>query len=380
MNGYSLTSHLHLGDLAESRFDKVLEYYINNRLERPFFITVHSYSVHIPVHTFKLAQSSNQFSRKISQDFKDKFSTLHEKIYKVMKLLYNNKPEKLYEIISKDNVDKNKDYFSGEFSEEKFKGLRRLVQTPSELVVFHQLVRGLTDPLFKLKTEDFLLSLLLSLDSSIYETDISIIKGLWDILKNARIDDRTIIIITADHGDEYYEHGLVGHGQHLYDESIHVPLIMHIPGMSRPLRIKELVQSIDILPTVLELLAIPVPAQAQGISLLGILEGRKDAVRNEVIFCQTTADRLAIRSNKWKLIESVPLTSAIQDSDELYNLRDDPGEQHNLIRAQQKVAEDLKKQLNEWRESLIVYQPDENEFMPGIDEETKERIRKTGYW
>jgi arylsulfatase A-like enzyme len=100
---------------------------------------------------------------------------------------------------------------------------------------------------------------------------------LVDLLRERRLFDRSIIVFTSDHGEEFFEHGGVGHGQTLQDEVMNVPLIMRLPGARRGgERIDALAQHVDIVPTLLDALALPVPVVLDGRSLLqGVDDGHE---------------------------------------------------------------------------------------------------------
>ncbi len=96
---------------------------------------------------------------------------------------------------------------------------------------------------------------------------------LLDTLERLGLERDTIVVVTADHGEEIGEHGTIGHGRSLYEELLRVPLIVRIPGRTA-LRSSDLVSIADVAPTILDALDIPVPAGVQGRSLLGELEPR----------------------------------------------------------------------------------------------------------
>ncbi|MFQ5923843.1 MAG: sulfatase, partial [Anaerolineales bacterium] len=218
---------------------------------------------------------------------------------------------------------------------------------------------------------------------------------LLDILDKSKVLDDTLVIITADHGDNLGEHGLLGHMLCLYDTLLHVPLIMTFPRQHHAgMRISAQVQLVDLLPTILDLIEITDDRtwrSIQGRSLLGCLQGaehRHFAVAEygrpnilEVLrhkypdFECSGFDRelKAIRSNGYKYIWSSDGRS------ELFNIADDPSESENLIAANPAKATELRSQLMDW---LDQHSP--NSWPPSpvsvdIDPVTVERLRALGY-
>jgi len=220
-------------------------------------------------------------------------------------------------------------------------------------------------------------ALLPLLDSAIFEFDKELIGPLIAILEENNAIKNTMIIITADHGDEHEEHGYIGHGYHLYEPSVRVPLVMYLPYSKKPQCIDALVQAIDIMPTILDALGVPIPVQAQGKSMIDLLEGHPARSFNDYVFSETIDGTCAVRSPGWKLI--LHSAEAGQEN-ELYNLEDDPSERKNLIHGKTAEVERLRAALEEWKRSLPAYGATQREFLPAIDKETQERIKKTGYW
>ncbi len=95
--------------------------------------------------------------------------------------------------------------------------------------------------------------------------------------RSLHVAQNTIIIFTSDHGDEFYEHGRIDHGMTLYDEVIHVPLVIVLPGSSGGIRITDQVRNIDIMPTILSLVGVAPPPgvaeQMEGASLIPTMKG-----------------------------------------------------------------------------------------------------------
>ena len=188
--------------------------------------------------------------------------------------------------------------------------------------------------------------------------------GQWFAkLNELDILDETLIIITADHGEELMERGHVGHCScnlkgTLFDESIRVPLIMRFPRKLPARRVvDQQVSHIDIMPTLFDLLGLPIPAFMEGSSLLPLIDGDSTAFR-EAAYCQTTPagwqalasdDReiYAIRTTSWKLILNTDAQRSMRKF-ELYNLCTDPGETRNLAGEEPKVVSRLKPQLDSY--------------------------------
>ncbi len=149
--------------------------------------------------------------------------------------------------------------------------------------------------------------------------------------------DRTLVVVTSDHGYFYGEHGLSVERRLAYEEAIRIPMLMRLPGTIKPnSTLDEMVLTLDLSPTLLELgRAIPLATQ-HGRSLLPIFRGDATGWRNDFMveyFSDKVFPRIrqmgyqAIRNDRWKLIHYTDLT----DMDELYDLQSDPYEMQNLI-------------------------------------------------
>ncbi len=147
-----------------------------------------------------------------------------------------------------------------------------------------------------------------------------------------------VVIFTSDHGDHLGAFGLCAKGPTMYDHTIAVPLIVAAPGFKPGLRQRGLVSSVDVWATIQELAGLPVPDDPAyvGRSLLPVLEGEREAVRDEVVVEYNRFGRLqhqadgffpirCIRTDRWKLCIN------LFDRDELYDLEEDPHETTNLI-------------------------------------------------
>jgi arylsulfatase A-like enzyme len=146
----------------------------------------------------------------------------------------------------------------------------------------------------------------------------SLLRGL----ESAGVLDSTVVMVTADHGEEFMEHGRMRHGSHLYEESIRVPLVLAGPGIPAGRR-TDTAQGIDVLPTIAGILGLTPPAALPGRDLLATQTGRD--IVSETPSGLTAAggptDVVSLRSGHWKLIRTMA-TGAV----ELYDLATDPGE------------------------------------------------------
>jgi N-acetylglucosamine-6-sulfatase len=227
---------------------------------------------------------------------------------------------------------------------------------------------------------------LLSVDDSIGR----IIKYLED----SHLAEDTLVMYMGDNGFVLGEHGLIDK-RHMYEESMRVPFLAWCPGMIKPpwrgrpglgpvgvspsergqdtnvahlvdgekqgqdalatLVVEELIQNIDIAPTILDVAGLETPARMDGKSFLPILQGRKIPWRDAAFyeyywernFPQTPTTH-GVRTNRYKYIHY----HGIWDIDELYDLKEDPAEMHNLINnpEHQKLIKQLNKRMFDWLE------------------------------
>ena len=109
---------------------------------------------------------------------------------------------------------------------------------------------------------------------------------ILDALDDAGVADDTIVVFSSDHGDQMLEHGLMGKNC-FFEASIRVPFIVRFPGRVEPGRYEELVESVDLLPTLFELAGLPEPYSSQGRSLVSLIsETGEEFVPSEAVFCE----------------------------------------------------------------------------------------------
>lgn len=182
-------------------------------------------------------------------------------------------------------------------------------------------------------------------DEKIQRTDAKF-KGFLAELQKMGLMDKTIFVLTSDHGTEFAEHKRFDHGFSLYDELIHVPLIIKLPGQKSGKVIKDQVSSLDIMPTLLDLLDVKMPESAKnqlrGTSLVPALKGKDVAkdVYSETDYRQYTYKRSVVTKDGWKFIYTLE-----NKGRELYNLKKYPKEQKNLVELEPRRAYELEQQL-----------------------------------
>lgn len=160
-------------------------------------------------------------------------------------------------------------------------------------------------------------------------TDVHVDRLFQGLRAMGKMKPDTVVIVTADHGEELWDHGFVGHGRTVYQESIHVPLMMRIPGRS-PAVIEWPTESIDLLPTLMGLTGVSADASWQGRNLLAALDAGgypeerviHATARGDMPRFATHCDAVIAGKEKLVVDDSIRAT-------ELYDLSVDAAEQHN---------------------------------------------------
>lgn len=193
-------------------------------------------------------------------------------------------------------------------------------------------------------------------------------------LEEQKLADNTIVVINSDHGDEFMEHGGMGHGTTLYEELLRVPLIIVHKGNSymKGSIINSRVRNIDILPTILDMLNISPVTDIDGISLLPLIKGDKWVSSPSIssVMALNTADRIiALSADNYKYIYNKS-----KKLSELFDLEKDAGEKNNLFETMPDIAQKMHNEMQ-----YLVSDFGKDRSKTSINKETLESLKSLGY-
>ena len=316
------------------RFEQILE-----TIDSKFYLFIHSYLNHTPYYypfhfdsTFINASYNGRLPKNFSactdklflyiqNDYKKKFSEFN---YKTRTLPSHLKSE-LINMVRSNNRD--------DFSKMVFR-----LQGDPGLPEDYRISFFFPNIIIRNPTSADISELNNRYDNGVFYVDYVFQKILL-ALKEKGLLEKTIIIITSDHGEELYEHKAFDHNS-FYDHTIQTPLIIKIPGLDKKVEINTLAQSIDIMPMLLSLLGIKAPGYLQGKNLLAQHDNQ-----NTYVFGYSFGAMYA-RSDRWKYIVNNDGT------EELYHLPSDAGEQNNLVNTRSMFAKKqkvkMKRALDLW--------------------------------
>jgi arylsulfatase A-like enzyme/uncharacterized membrane protein YbhN (UPF0104 family) len=200
---------------------------------------------------------------------------------------------------------------------------------------------------------------------------------LMDELRRRGLYDDMMIVITSDHGEEFGEHGGFWHGTTLYDEQLHVPLFVKLPRNARAgTHVSHWVQSIDLMPSILRQLGLPIPAGVQG--------GNIDQ-GNALVYAEESHEGNVLESVRERrgFEERKVITANVGnprglDPVELYEVADDPGEQNNVAEAQRDEVQRLMSVMEQARQQAREGAVQGNETRE-LDEDTRRQLCRIGY-
>ena len=226
-------------------------------------------------------------------------------------------------------------------------------------------------------------------DSGVRQLDTELTR-LFGFLKKKELLDKTLLIIVSDHGEAFGEHGEVDHFLNMYQELLHVPLVIRGPGVARGKRIAAPVSLIDIVPTILRQVDAPLPDTLDGLDLTPLWhEGAKGETRRT--FDERFLYGEASGGITWSLIAEghYPIYRSVRrgpykmvhrdqgDRYELFDLESDPEESVNIAAKKPQILAELKKEMAERYSEFSAMPSDDHKVE--IDEEDAEALRALGY-
>ncbi len=223
---------------------------------------------------------------------------------------------------------------------------------------------------------------------SLYDAEVAAVdaqlRQLFAELEWRGFLDDAFVVVTADHGEEFWDHGNLTHGITLYNESVRVPLLVLGPGVAKGRRVEENVSLVDLAPTLIDLLGLPREPRFEGRSLAGLLRGAgapaAEGTEPEIVlqleatgYGMDTREQVAgiVRGTTKVLLRSNGLTEA-------YDLAKDPGEHDSnagdLPRQAARLVEDLQR-----RQAALLQSAGAKAERAPLDDATREKLRALGY-
>ncbi len=225
-------------------------------------------------------------------------------------------------------------------------------------------------------------------DGGIRHTD-AFLGRLFEALEDRGLYDRTILVVTSDHGEGFGEHSgkLAQHGDSMYEELIRVPLILRLPDHpERGQVIDRPVELIDVAPTLLEAAGVPVPGGMQGRSLLPLLTGERRAGDRWAISEATShgPELKALRGQRYKYIAAFRPDGHERGGlrgapvwEQLFDLGADPGERQNLYHRDPEQVRAMRRRMGQWSEAARAGAVDAETVE--VSDQIRDGLRALGY-
>lgn len=241
-------------------------------------------------------------------------------------------------------------------------------------------------------------------DGGVLHTDRVGLGAIVAKLEALDLMDETLLVVTADHGEEIFEHGKVSH-QQPYEETARIPLVWVGPGIEEELRLDALVELVDVMPTILSLLQIDVPPTVQGRDLSTLLSGAAQWLEGDahvdgilgglptIKWRYPSSIVRRIGDERWSYVNTVH--DRMEDGrrvfhtrfeGELYRLDDDPAQQHDLKASRPEIASELRLALLAWyarneaaARALGVVEAGGEQRSPLLDPAEIDELRALGY-
>lgn len=214
---------------------------------------------------------------------------------------------------------------------------------------------------------------------ALYDSEISFtdeyIGKLLDKLKELRLYNNSLIIFTADHGEAFCERGdyWIGHCKTLYQELIHVPLIIKLPGNNKKKIIDKYISLIDLMPTIIDYAGLRIPNEHEG-EIVNINDEKE--LKSKIIMSETKkkANLQSVIRRPWKFIYEPN-----QNLKQLFNLKKDPIESKNVALKNERILKEMETILQKWNDYVKLKKSEAKAQIPDFTEEQKKRLKSLGY-
>jgi arylsulfatase A-like enzyme len=206
-------------------------------------------------------------------------------------------------------------------------------------------------------------------DEEIYSFDYGL-RMLVETLEANRLLERTILVITSDHGESFLEHGTIKHCFTVYDAETRVPMLLYLPRLAMPIRRTTWVESLDLVPTLLDYLGIdPTPYGLEGESLRSVIETGEDPKRRAY---SAMASQRSVNDGRYKLLYDIA-----SGRYRLYDLRQDPAETRDVSGGETKALKRLQHELHAWTRAVEKGADAEERLRKA--QEIEDELRALGY-
>jgi tetratricopeptide (TPR) repeat protein len=200
---------------------------------------------------------------------------------------------------------------------------------------------------------------------------------LFQYLRQRGLYDRAMILMMSDHGESLGAHGESMHGIFLYDETIHVPMVFKLPGeVLAGRRVASRVRLVDVAPSLLSMLGLPLPPTFQGESLVPLMKSVK-ATADLPAYSETDYPHRAFGWSALRAMRSGKYLFVRAPKRELYDSSQDKGAEHNLAASSPAVTDTLQSQLDEFRSQTSSFL-EKSEQKP-LNSEQSENLAALGY-
>ena len=219
-------------------------------------------------------------------------------------------------------------------------------------------------------------------DATIHYCDRMLGQFLEHLEAGGLLED-TVVVITSDHGEEFYEHGGLKHSVTMYDEMLHVPLIVRLDGQTEGLRVRDPISQVDLMPTLLDIMGLDPLEHADGFSQMNLFFGEPATGRTAPLYAHVrtgVSNRESLRYGAYKIIRNDLSPNVENPADrewELYDLRSDQAEQEDIARESRFELNKMTEHLEAVR--AMIWAGAVQGRQTEISEELAEQLKQLGY-